>query len=99
MGAGCDERGTFGTRPLPRQPTAGVERLRSHDSSIHKLAGLFFPTLLYKPTFAVGVGTVLYFSQNFTSVRCVIASFKCEFLPPLSAKFSDFCACVTSTSA
>ena len=99
MGVGCDGRGTFGTRPLPSQPKGGCGKVAVSRLFIRKRAGLFSPARLYNPTSAVGVDTVLYVSQNFTSVRCVIASFKCELLPPLSAKFSDFCACVTSASA
>jgi hypothetical protein len=45
------------------------------------------------------VGVACFTMLNGFFQMCVIASFKCEFLPPLSAKFSDFCACVTSTSA
>ncbi len=125
MGVGCDRRGTFCTMPLPSQPKGGCGKVAVSRFFIQKRAGLFSPARLYNPTHAVGVDTVLYFSQNFTSVRCVravsacsvatsawpalpcsmasvrcvIASFKCELLPPLSAKFSDFCACVTSASA
>ncbi len=45
---------------------------------IQKRAGLFSPARSYKPTSVVGVDTIFYFIQNFTSVRCVRAVSACS---------------------
>ena len=66
MGVGCDGRGTFGIAPLPSQPKGGRGKVAVSRLFIQKRAGVFSPARSYKPTSAVGVDTLFYFSQNFT---------------------------------
>ena len=58
-------------QPLPSQPKGEHRKVAVSRLYMQKRAGLFSPTRLYKPTSAVGVYTILCFSQNFTSFRCM----------------------------
>ena len=94
-------RATLGTTPLPGQPKGGRGIVAVSRLVIQKRAGLFSPARSYKPTSAVGVDTLLYFSQNFTSFRCVRAVSACSVAmsawPALPCSMASF-RCVIPSS-
>ena len=73
-----------GVRSAPRHCRVSPRRAWKGygHTTLHPETGrVFSPARLYKPTSAEGIDTVLYFSQNFTSVRCVSAVSACSVAP------------------